>query len=86
MKFFREKDALDTETDYRESDGSDQNRATTADYDDDLLVQCPPHTTEAKLIRKIDFKVIPFLCIMYRMPCACVAHWVPLTTNKSLHS
>lgn len=29
------------------------------------LVACPPHTTEAKLVRRIDFHVIPFLCIMY---------------------
>jgi MFS family permease len=29
------------------------------------LVQCPAHTTERKLITKIDLHVIPFLCIMY---------------------
>ncbi|KAH5159723.1 hypothetical protein HBH69_053100 [Parastagonospora nodorum] len=29
------------------------------------LVQCPAHTTEAKLLTKIDLHVIPFLCIMY---------------------
>jgi hypothetical protein len=29
------------------------------------LVTCPPHTTEAKLVRRIDLHVIPFLCIMY---------------------
>ena len=34
-------------------------------YDDDLHVQCPPHTTESKLVRRIDFRVIPCLCIMY---------------------
>jgi MFS family permease len=28
-------------------------------------VQCPAHTTEAKLLTKIDLHVIPFLCIMY---------------------
>lgn len=32
---------------------------------DDLNVVCPPHTTEAKLMAKIDFRVIPFLCILY---------------------
>jgi hypothetical protein len=32
---------------------------------DELLVQCPAHTTEAKLLRKIDMRVIPFLCILY---------------------
>lgn len=34
-------------------------------YDDDRAIQCPPHTTERKLVTKIDFRVIPFLCIMY---------------------
>lgn len=28
-------------------------------------VQCPPHTTERKLLMKIDSRVIPWLCIMY---------------------
>jgi len=38
----------------------------TADgYDDDLGVQCPAHTTERKLVTRIDFHVIPWLCIMY---------------------
>jgi hypothetical protein len=32
---------------------------------DELHVVCPSHTTEAKLMRKIDFHVIPFLCILY---------------------
>jgi hypothetical protein len=32
---------------------------------DDLHVVCPPHTTESKLMRKIDARVIPFLCILY---------------------
>ncbi|KAH7085139.1 major facilitator superfamily domain-containing protein [Paraphoma chrysanthemicola] len=36
------------------------------EYDDSPeLVQCPAHTTESKLLRKIDLHVIPFLCIMY---------------------
>lgn len=26
---------------------------------------CPPHTTEAALLRKIDLHVIPFLCLLY---------------------
>jgi MFS family permease len=29
------------------------------------LVQCPAHTTESKLLRKIDLHVIPYLCVMY---------------------
>lgn len=32
---------------------------------DELPVECPPHTTEAALVRKIDFRVIPILCILY---------------------
>lgn len=26
---------------------------------------CPEHTTEAKLMRKIDLRVIPVLCVLY---------------------
>ncbi|KAF2692098.1 MFS general substrate transporter [Lentithecium fluviatile CBS 122367] len=29
------------------------------------LVACPAHTTESKLVTRIDLHVIPFLCIMY---------------------
>ena len=32
---------------------------------DELAVICPPHTTERKLMTKIDWKVIPILSIMY---------------------
>ncbi|KAI9742268.1 MAG: hypothetical protein M1818_004168 [Claussenomyces sp. TS43310] len=32
---------------------------------DELHVVCPPHTTEKALVRKIDLRVIPFLCILY---------------------
>ncbi|KAF2223603.1 major facilitator superfamily domain-containing protein [Elsinoe ampelina] len=34
-------------------------------YEDDLHVPCPSHTTERKLMTKVDFRVIPFLCILY---------------------
>ena len=37
----------------------------TDDYDADLHVQCPPHTTERKLVARIDWHVVPFLCILY---------------------
>ncbi|KAI4167573.1 MAG: hypothetical protein LQ343_007112 [Gyalolechia ehrenbergii] len=37
----------------------------SAEYDDDLHVQCPPHTTQRKLIAKIDLRVIPVLSILY---------------------
>ncbi|KAF2200482.1 MFS general substrate transporter [Delitschia confertaspora ATCC 74209] len=33
--------------------------------DDDLHVQCPPHTTDRRLVHRIDMHVVPFLCIMY---------------------
>lgn len=36
-----------------------------AEYDEDLHVQCPSHTTERRLVNKIDFRVIPILSIMY---------------------
>lgn len=35
------------------------------EYDDDLHVQCPSHTTQRKLVTKIDFRVIPVLSILY---------------------
>lgn len=36
-----------------------------AQYDDDLHVQCPSTTSERKLVRKIDLRVIPALSVMY---------------------
>ncbi|KAK1812293.1 High-affinity nicotinic acid transporter [Friedmanniomyces endolithicus] len=44
---------------------NDRDYPRTGEYDDDLHVECPPHTTERKLVRKIDIHVIPCLCIMY---------------------
>jgi hypothetical protein len=38
---------------------------TNGIVDDDLHVPCPPHTTDRRLVNKIDWHVIPFLCIMY---------------------
>lgn len=32
---------------------------------DEADAVCPPHTTERKLMAKIDARVIPFLCILY---------------------
>ncbi|CAD6586114.1 MAG: hypothetical protein ASARMPREDX12_002272 [Alectoria sarmentosa] len=34
---------------------------------DDLLVQCPSHTTERALVRKIDWRLLPILCAIYIM-------------------
>jgi len=36
-----------------------------AEYDDDLQVQCPSHTSQRKLVSKIDLRVIPVLSILY---------------------
>ncbi|KAL7776766.1 hypothetical protein CFE70_007185 [Pyrenophora teres f. teres 0-1] len=39
---------------------------TSSDYHDaPELATCPPNTTETKLVARIDFHVLPFLCIMY---------------------
>ena len=35
------------------------------EYDDDLHVECPSHTTPRKLVTKIDLRVIPVLSILY---------------------
>ncbi|KAI0603277.1 MFS general substrate transporter [Biscogniauxia sp. FL1348] len=32
---------------------------------DELHVQCPPHTTERRLMARIDWHLMPFLCILY---------------------
>jgi len=48
-------------------------------YDDDLNVPCPPHTTERKLVARIDLHVIPFLCVLYLLgkPCTPSARRLP---------
>ncbi|KAL7626407.1 High-affinity nicotinic acid transporter [Parahypoxylon ruwenzoriense] len=38
--------------------------AAEVEYDE-LHVQCPPHTTERMLMTRIDWRLIPFLCILY---------------------
>jgi hypothetical protein len=45
-------------------DANARNPGEAVEYDD-LNVVCPPHTTEKKLMAKIDLRVIPFLCILY---------------------
>lgn len=32
---------------------------------EDEVVKCPSHTTEFRLLTKIDLHVVPFLCVMY---------------------
>ena len=62
MGLFREKEPFENSPDYTTSN----EYGGGVEYDDDLSVECPPHTTERKLVARIDFHVIPFLCIMYR--------------------
>ena len=45
---------------------SEKPYTTTDSSSGDLnYVECPPHTTEAKLLRRIDWRVVPCLCILY---------------------
>jgi len=50
---------------YPGANGYDDEVPVTEGYDADLHVQCPAHTTERKLVRRIDLHVVPFLCILY---------------------
>ena len=43
----------------------DQDLAHPAHEVDDFHAECPPSTTERKLIAKIDLRVIPLLTLMY---------------------
>lgn len=48
--------------------GSDRNSTDVRDAEIQYAaeeVQCPSHTTERKLMSKVDMRVVPFLCIMY---------------------
>ncbi|KAF2100640.1 MFS general substrate transporter [Rhizodiscina lignyota] len=66
MQFFKEKQNGDAEIEDQQPPRQNGEYGDgTPIYDDDLHVQCPPHTTERKLVNKIDFRVIPCLCIMY---------------------
>lgn len=54
-----------------EKSGSSDGPANGLDHDlaaeERLALEpvCPPHTTEARLLAKIDARVLPFLCVMY---------------------
>ena len=66
MRFYIEnQDSPTSPPDYREASGWGDDIPVTNGYDDDMPVQCPPHTTERKLLARIDLHVVPFLCIMY---------------------
>jgi MFS family permease len=55
------------------------DRVETGTAYDDTLV-CPPHTTERKLVNKIDFHVVPFLCILYLL--AFLDRWVATSRKR----
>ncbi|OJD28759.1 major facilitator superfamily transporter [Diplodia corticola] len=48
-----------------EDGGCAREPAVDVEYDSDLHVECPPHTTERRLVSRIDFRVIPYLCVLY---------------------
>lgn len=62
MKFFHEKTPP---AGYTEETYGNETSITQA-TDNEIPVQCPSHTTERKLMARIDLHVMPFLCIMYR--------------------
>ena len=67
MRFFQEKQETSPNgSDYPTITDYGDDVPGTIGYGDDLPVQCPPHTTERKLLARIDLHVMPFLCIMYR--------------------
>ncbi|RYP50484.1 hypothetical protein DL768_003989 [Monosporascus sp. mg162] len=46
--------------------GNNTYHPGTADGEyDELHVRCPPHTTERKMVMRIDWRLVPFLCILY---------------------
>ncbi|KAH8198692.1 hypothetical protein TruAng_007151 [Truncatella angustata] len=51
----------------KKSDLSDENIETGADHIqyDELHVPCPPHTTERRIVSRIDWRLMPFVIIMY---------------------
>ena len=46
-------------------EGTSKEQDTERAGSTDDHVECPPHTTESKLVSKIDRHVLPWLCIMY---------------------
>ena len=65
MGLFREKQEHPTSS-YPSTNGYGDDIPVTNGYNEDMPIRCPPHTTERKLLARIDMHVIPFLCIMYR--------------------
>jgi hypothetical protein len=65
MRFFSEKKAGSPSASLDNGQYVNNYAGEEVAYDDDLHAQCPPHTTERKLVAKIDWHVLPFLCILY---------------------
>lgn len=62
----KEKASIDAGNGVDESNAvNDPNPVVASDSNNEADVQCPPHTTESKLLWKIDYHVVPFLCVMY---------------------
>jgi MFS family permease len=61
---FGKKEKVEAQATPESFDGAPKYDAT---YDPDVSQEavCPSHTTERKLVHKIDLHVVPFLCIMY---------------------
>ncbi|KAK5171491.1 High-affinity nicotinic acid transporter [Saxophila tyrrhenica] len=64
MRFYNN-EKTETVSDYPPEDGYAGDAYSPNGDSDSEVVQCPPHTTERKLLMRIDLHVIPFLCIMY---------------------
>jgi MFS family permease len=47
--------------------GGNTARAILEGSEGELEIPCPAHTTERRLVWRIDFHILPFLCIMYLM-------------------
>lgn len=52
------------EHDSPDFNGARLEAASSAEYDE-LGVVCPPHTTEKKLMRRIDLHLLPFISLLY---------------------
>lgn len=59
-----EKDATSPSASEQDHDPT-QPQYPVEGHDDDLHVGCPPHTTERKLMTRIDLHVLPCVCVLY---------------------
>ena len=56
----------DTDVQYVQNyPGANEAYVGDPDYEDPSSVPCPAHTTERKLLARIDLHVIPFLVLLY---------------------